>query len=437
VALGPRVLIGFAESLAAIESAWCLRDAGFEVVAFTRAGKRPALAAAKGIRLVALPSPETDAPASVDALRRLIDTENPAAVLPLDDASLWLTAMLAEAQPNNTARANAQPNDTSRANAGPNDTSRANARPNGTARAEAGPDSAGRADAARLGVATVSAGPVGAAARLALDKSEQVKLAEAAGFSVPQSDGEGRGPWMVKSALATVERAGRLARPAGAIAHDAADVKRITADIDGPVLVQPLIDGVGEGVFGFAADGEVLALSAHRRVRMMNPRGSGSSACESIPVDPALAEPVRRFLAGAGWHGIFMIELLRDHGGQPWFMELNGRAWGSMALAVRRGLAYPEWAVRGALDPRWRPVSPPEAPHIVCRHLGRETVHLLAVLRGARGGDVGRWPSRGSTLAAMLRPSHKTRWYHWRRGEFRVFARDAWGTVAEQLGRRR
>ncbi|GIH10156.1 hypothetical protein Rhe02_82230 [Rhizocola hellebori] len=389
MAIGPRVLIGFAESLAAIESAWCLRDAGFEVVAFTRAGRRPALASAKGIRLVSLPEPEADAAASVAALRQLIEAEKPVAVLPLDDASLWLTAALAEVAPEGTA---------------------------------------------------VIAGPVGAAARLALDKSQQVKLAEAAGFPVPRSDGEtpsDSGPWMVKSALATVEREGRLTRPAGAIARQATDVARIAAEIGGPVLVQPLIDGVGEGVFGIACGGEVLALSAHRRVRMMNPRGSGSSACESIPVDPALVEPVRRFLAEAGWHGIFMIELLRDNDGRPWFMELNGRAWGSMALAVRRGLDYPQWAVRAAIDPQWRPVSPPEAPHIVCRHLGRETVHLLAVLRGARGGDVGRWPSRGATIAAMLRPGRKTRWYHWRRGEFRVFARDAWATVAEQLGRRR
>ena len=66
MAIGPRVLIGFAESLAAIESAWCLRDAGFEVVAFTRGQRRPALAAAKGIRLVNLPAPETDAAASVE-----------------------------------------------------------------------------------------------------------------------------------------------------------------------------------------------------------------------------------------------------------------------------------------------------------------------------------------------------------------------------------
>ncbi len=381
MALGPRVLVGFAESLAAIESAWSLREAGFEVVAFTRAGRRPPLAAVKGIRLVELPAPEIDAAASIAALRVTVSTERPAAVLPLDDASLWLIAAIADSVPE-----------------------------------------------------VAIAGPVGANAQLALDKAEQLKLAESAGFAVP---GEGQGPWMVKSALAVAERDGKLARPAGAVARDHAEIARLRAQIGEPVLVQPLIDGVGEGVFGFADGKEVFGLSAHRRVRMMNPRGSGSSACESIPVDPALAEAVRRFVAEAGWRGIFMIELLRDPAGRPWFMELNGRAWGSMALALRRGLPYPQWAVRFALDPSWRPTAVPEAPHIVCRHLGREAVHLLAVLRGARGADVGRWPSRGATLRAVLRPGRRNRWYNWRRGEASVFLRDAWATVAEQLGRRR
>ena len=41
--------------------------------------------------------------------------------------------------------------------------------------------------------------------------------------------------------------------------------------------------------------------------------------------------------------------LLRDGEGTAWFMELNGRAWGSMALARRLGHEYPRWAVQAAL----------------------------------------------------------------------------------------
>ncbi|BBH68020.1 hypothetical protein ACTI_47050 [Actinoplanes sp. OR16] len=388
----PVVLAGFAESLAAIESVWMLRDAGHRVVAFTREGRDPALAAVEGVTVVPVPSPEKDLDATLAALRALIEVEKPVAVLPFDDASLLI--------------------------------------------------------ADRLSTNIPIAGPTGKQAALALDKSEQLDLAAKAGFAVPDttvihpgeseiSEMPGDGPWMVKCAAAEVVRDGRLDRPAGGIARTEAEARATAAGFGAPALVQRLVDGVGEGVFGYAVNGEVHALSAHRRVRMMNPRGSGSSACRSIDVDPGLAAAVARFCELAGWHGIFMIELLRDGEGRPWFMELNGRTWGSMALARARGLAYAEWAVTGALDPAFRPaVNADEQEHVLSRHLGREIVHLLAVLRGPRGADVGRWPSRGATIAAMLRPAGRTRWYNSRRGEFKVLARDTWQTVAGQVRRK-
>jgi hypothetical protein len=105
-----------------------------------------------------------------------------------------------------------------------------------------------------------------------------------------------------------------------------------------------------------------------------------------------------------------------------------------MALARHRDLPYPVWAVESARDVAWRPPVLPEAPHLLCRHAGRELVHLLAVLRGARGTDTGRWPSRGATLRAMFSRERGTRWYH--SEEWGVYVRDTWRTVAEQMGRR-
>ena len=69
--------------------------------------------------------------------------------------------------------------------------------------------------------------------------------------------------------------------------------------------------------------------------------------------------PVDRFLTDAAWQGMFMIELLRS-GSTYWFMELNGRAWGSLALSRRLGFEYPAWAVARALDPDAAP--PGRAP---------------------------------------------------------------------------
>lgn len=47
----PLVLMGFAEALAAIETAWSLQAADFKVVAFCPAGNRPALRHVRGLEV--------------------------------------------------------------------------------------------------------------------------------------------------------------------------------------------------------------------------------------------------------------------------------------------------------------------------------------------------------------------------------------------------
>ncbi|WP_157597420.1 hypothetical protein [Streptacidiphilus rugosus] len=370
-----RVLIGFADALAAPESAFCLADQGYRVVAFARRGSRPALAAARSVEIVEVTAPETDADACVRDIADAVERYRPVAVLPLDDHALWACS--------------------------------------------------------RKDLAAPLAGPRGEAARFALDKREQIDAARAAGLAVPGRE-DAAGPWIVKPALAVVEHEGRLLRPTGALARDEDEIETLGARIDGPVLVQRAVTGVGEGVFGFATASGVRAWSGHRRIRMMNPRGSGSSACRSVPVQEPLREAAERLVEGIGWRGLFMVELLRDPEGTAWFMEVNGRTWGSMALAVRRGYPYPVWAVRQALDPGFTPEPPQGAPDLLCRHLGRELVHLAAVLRGPSGADTGRWPGRAETLRAVL-PRRGDRWYNWRRGEAGVFIRDTYTTVAGQI----
>ena len=79
------VLIGFAESLAAIESAWMLLDAGYDVIAFTRSGTRPAIGRDHRITIRPITSPQDDARTAVADLIALAERVTPSAVLPLDD----------------------------------------------------------------------------------------------------------------------------------------------------------------------------------------------------------------------------------------------------------------------------------------------------------------------------------------------------------------
>ncbi len=244
-----RVVIGFAESLAAPEVVSSLADAGFEVVAFSRAGHRCAVRYDRRVTVVDVPAPETSVAATLDALARLFETAD--IVMPLDDAAVFLV------------------------------------------------------DEVTRDTKIPVAGPTGKQARVALDKRVQVGLAAAAGLPVAAWTDVDLGaglpdgwepPFMLKPALASEVHEGALRRlsPRRVDSLDEfAELRQAWGD-DADVFAQTLVSGVGEGVFGLASPAGIDHLSAHQRIRMMNPAGSGSSACHSIPVTDDLVGPVER-----------------------------------------------------------------------------------------------------------------------------------------------
>jgi hypothetical protein len=382
----PVILIGFAEARAAIETAWSLRNAGFNVVAFRRTNQRPALRRVRGLTIYEIPAPEQSAGGAVEALRALVRRVHPAVVLPLDDPALWLCT--------------------------------------------------------HLDSGVQLAGPTGFGAECALDKAIQIDYAARAGLLVPETQvvhslqdaASIDSPVMIKSAQAVYEVDDKLVSPTGVVCADDRELQRARArSWLPPMLIQPLISGIGEGLFGHVGPRGVVAWSAHRRVRMVNPQGSTSSACRSQEVDAQLVKPSERFLRAIGWRGMFMLEFLRDEEGRPWFMELNGRAWGSMALARRRGFEYPAWTVTDAVQPGFEPTPPVGPTDVLCRNLGLELVHLMFVARGPRSEAPISWPQLHRTVRDLCRLDRADRWYNWSPSEPRVFVADTIATVGLYL----
>jgi hypothetical protein len=380
----PSVLIGFGDALAAPEVAMSLLESGHHVTSFVRRGQPVALSRVPGLELVPVTPPERDLAACLAEVAALAPRHD--VTMPLNDIAVLVC------------------------------------------------------DRA-LDSATVLAGPRGDQARLALDKRLQLRGAEAAGLAVPDWTETRPGDPIPEGWPAPL-----VMKPAMAVEEAGTGTRRLSptlvctrADMDAawerwgestPVILQRWVEGFGAGVFGLSGPGGAHHLSAHRRVRMMNPAGSGSSACASAPVPEDLVGAVNRFVSDAGWHGMFMIELLRS-GSTHWFMELNGRAWGSLALSRRLGFEYPAWAVARALDPE---APLPDAPlfrDMLCRNLGRELIHLSFILRGPRSRRE-RWPSRRATVRALLRQPRGTTWYNLAPGQRRLFLYDAWRTVADQ-----
>jgi hypothetical protein len=390
---GRPVLIGFADALAAPEVAASLLAGGFTVVSFKRRGRPVALRKLRGVKLVEVTPPEEDLAACVREVAALAEAHDLA--MPLDDQAVFVCDRAIPAH-------------------------------------------------------APLAGPRAAQARLALDKRAQLRAAQDAGLPAPpwielaagadafsELPSDWEFPAVLKPALAAEEHEGRLRRLAPRLvsSRSEATTLRSTWGEGTPALVQRWVEGAGAGIFGLAGENGAHHLSAHRRVRMMNPAGSGSSACASGPVPPELVAPVEQMLAKAAWRGMFMVELLRAED-RWWFMELNGRPWGSLALTRRLGYEYPAWAAalafdEGALLPQERA----SGEEVVCRHLGRELVHLMFVLRGPRA-HTGKWPGRRATVRALLGNPYRSAWYNLGPGMRGVFLDDALRTVADQTWRK-
>jgi predicted ATP-grasp superfamily ATP-dependent carboligase len=120
-----------------------------------------------------------------------------------------------------------------------------------------------------------------------------------------------------------------------------AQYRSLHAKIPDP-LVQERIIGEGRGVFLLMWNGEVKAAFCHRRVREKPPWGGVSVYSESMPFDESLFQKSARLLKSIGWQGVAMVEYKIDEkDNQPKFMEVNGRFWGSLQLAVSAGINFP------------------------------------------------------------------------------------------------
>jgi predicted ATP-grasp superfamily ATP-dependent carboligase len=171
------------------------------------------------------------------------------------------------------------------------------------------------------------------------------------------------------------------------------------------VLLQRWLPGDGMGVELLMDHGQPLAAFEHRRLREFPPTGGASSLRESVPLDEDLYENAVRMLAELDWTGLAMVEFRRGRDGIGYLMEINGRVWGSLPLAVRAGIDFPgevaELFVGNA------PVTGRTAPEttyrpgVRARNLRLDVAWIGSVLSGRRRQPGMPWPSRRKALGAM------------------------------------
>jgi predicted ATP-grasp superfamily ATP-dependent carboligase len=201
----------------------------------------------------------------------------------------------------------------------------------------------------------------------AVDKLELVHAADRAGLAAPHTEiadeaalAGWEGPVVVKARLHwrpdSVAADRHLEAVVCADPRTAADAAAAMRTRGGEPLLQQCIDGRLMAVSMVLAEGgQVLAVAQQSSSRLSLRRTSVRA--RTVPVDAELVDRVRQMLVDLGWHGIANVQLLRSADGAAHVIDLNGRFYGSLALAVRAGADLPVVWVRDALGLPAAPVQ--------------------------------------------------------------------------------
>lgn len=170
-------------------------------------------------------------------------------------------------------------------------------------------------------------------------------------------------------------------------------------------IIQEFVPGDGVGVFLLCEEGVALMRFAHRRLRDVVPSGSASALRESIAYPADLGTYAERLAADVGWTGPMMVEFRIDRrSGQSYLMEINGRFWGSLQLAIDAGQDFPYAYYQMTCGQPVR-VTSDYTVGIRSHWLMGDVQHVLRVMRGRPTGFPGEYPTRRRMLLDLLRPS--------------------------------
>lgn len=94
-----------------------------------------------------------------------------------------------------------------------------------------------------------------------------------------------------------------------------------------------------------AVGGRVVCDCMQVASRIWPPGAGASCRAETVRVDPAISDRAARLLAALGWFGLAQLQFVVPEDGRPRLIDLNGRFYGSMALATAAGANLPAaWA---------------------------------------------------------------------------------------------
>lgn len=256
------------------------------------------------------------------------------------------------------------------------------------------------------------------------DKSATFAIAERLGIAVPatrvvdvSADAAALGaelgfPVVIKPVASREVLADRTIRSnAVSYASDADQLRARLASLPAgtSVMLQRWVPGDGIGVELLMDHGRPLVVFEHRRLREFPPTGGASSLRESVALDTDLRDQAVAMLSELGWTGLAMVEFRRGKDGIGYLMEINGRVWGSLPLAVRAGVDFPgrlaDLLLDGAPTAAMAIPADPDTDYrrgVRARNLRLDIAWIGSVLSGRRRQLGMPWPSRRQAVGAMV-----------------------------------
>jgi predicted ATP-grasp superfamily ATP-dependent carboligase len=145
-----------------------------------------------------------------------------------------------------------------------------------------------------------------------------------------------------------------------------------------------------------------VAVFGHRRLREKPPTGGVSVLSESIAIPDDALGYASRLLEELQWQGVAMVEFKVDsRDGVPKLMEVNGRFWGSLQLAIDAGVDFPN-ILLATLDDAPVPPAPPYRAGVRNRWFWGDFDSLLLQLR-ARQSAADSWREKAKAVGRFLR----------------------------------
>jgi predicted ATP-grasp superfamily ATP-dependent carboligase len=188
--------------------------------------------------------------------------------------------------------------------------------------------------------------------RRLLRKPDTLRVAERCGIALPRTEiiwnsselhdrlGALPFPWVVKPAW----RETRTEEFKSCVLESADQaVRKFPAgrNFSPPMLVQEHCSGTGVGIEMLMHGGGCIALFQHRRLKELPYTGGISVTALAEAPDQTLVQRSLALLRALQWEGPAMVEYKVDHEGKAVLMEVNGRYWGTIGLAISAGVDFP------------------------------------------------------------------------------------------------